>query len=236
MSGSVLVTRPADEAETLAAAVAAKGYAVMIEPLLRIVNRAVAPPPDSYHALAFTSANGVRAFAALSGERAKPAYAVGGTTASALRSAGFADVRDAGGDAEILARLIAQSAGPGARVLHPSGAAVAGDLPGALGRAGITLENLVVYDAVAAERLSDALVQALYACTIGHVLLFSARTAAHFGTLTARAGLAEKMRATTALCLSDAVAREARRIAWRQVGVARTKTSQSLLDLLPAQI
>jgi uroporphyrinogen-III synthase len=234
MAGLVLVTRPADEAASLAEEIAARGYSVLIEPMLRIVHRdAVLPPLGAYDALAFTSANGVRAFAALSGERAKPVFAVGGATASALRSAGFAAVRDADGDAPALAGVIAAAFDRPARLLHLTGDVVAGDLKGSLAASGIAVDRMVIYDAVAARTLSDALVQALYACTLEAVLLFSARTAGIFGTLATSSGLAEMLRSTTALCLSAAVAAEARRLAWKDVGVAEAKTSHSLLELLP---
>jgi uroporphyrinogen-III synthase len=58
-------------------------------------------------ALAFTSVNGVEAFARLSAERRSPVFAVGDRTARAAREAGFADVVSADGDVEALAALIA---------------------------------------------------------------------------------------------------------------------------------
>src|SRR5438067_9042653 len=93
-----LVTRPRAEAEGLAAALDARGIAALIEPLLDISYRD-APPPDlaGVQAILCTSANGVRALARLSEDRAPPLFAVGEATAARARAEGFARVESAGG-------------------------------------------------------------------------------------------------------------------------------------------
>jgi len=78
-------------------------------------------------ALAFTSRNGVAAFAALSDDRSLPVFTVGDATAEAARTAGFAAVRSAAGALEDLARLLAEAA-PGL-VLAPGALEPSGDLP-----------------------------------------------------------------------------------------------------------
>lgn len=102
-----------------------------MEPLLAI-ERIAQPAPDltGVAALAFTSRNGVDAFATLSEERALPVFAVGDATAGAARAAGFAPVRSAAGALADLARLLAE-AGPGP-VLAPGALEPSGDLPALL--------------------------------------------------------------------------------------------------------
>jgi uroporphyrinogen-III synthase len=235
MTGTVVITRPRDEAEPLACELEQRGYATLVEPLLDIVVLPAAVPPlGPYRALAFTSVNGVRAFADKCADRSLPAYAVGARTAAALRQAGFRDVRDAGGDARALAALILRDLGPNDSVLHPSGVAVAQDLAAFVQSSGIRIDRLPLYDAQPAKALSSALVAALYARTVGHVLFFSARTAATFGTLVQEAGLVDIMGPCTALCLSDAVAAAARALPWAGVAVACAPTKAALLSLLPA--
>lgn len=118
-------------------------------PLLAI--RALAPPvPDlaGIAALAFTSRNGVAAFAALSDDRSRPVFTVGDATAAAARSAGFAPVRSAGGAVEDLAWLLAAEAPPGGVVLAPGALEPAGDLRALLaGR--VEIRPLPLYEAVA---------------------------------------------------------------------------------------
>ena len=85
----VLVTRPAADAAPLMAALAARGFDVLLEPMLTI--RHLAGPELDLHGIAgilFTSANGVRAFAARSRRRDLTAYAVGEATGEAASAAG----------------------------------------------------------------------------------------------------------------------------------------------------
>src|SRR5215208_5601256 len=78
-----LVTRPRAEAEGLAAALAERGVAALVEPLLDIRYRSEwAPDLTGVQAVLCTSANGVRALARLCGERALPLFAVGEASAA----------------------------------------------------------------------------------------------------------------------------------------------------------
>jgi uroporphyrinogen-III synthase len=234
MTRLVVITRPRDQAEPIATELSARRYAVLVEPMLEIVPlKPALPQVGSCTALAFTSANGVHAFAELSPERALPAYAVGESTASALKTAGFRDIREASGDAAGVAALICSTLGNNGPVLHASGRAVARDLAALLEPAGIVVQRIALYDAAPAQSLSKDLVSALYARTIDSVLFFSARTARTFGTLVMKSGLGSMVSASTALCLSEAVAAEARALPWRAVAVAEQPTAGSLLSLLP---
>ena len=95
----VLITRPREDAEALAEALAVRGVEALVEPLLEIVPL---NPGDfdlaGVQAALLTSANGARALAAATGLRDVPVLAVGEATAAAARAAGFAEVAVAGGD------------------------------------------------------------------------------------------------------------------------------------------
>lgn len=141
----VWVTRAEPGAARTAARLAALGFEPLTAPVLEI--RPLAPVMDlsGVAALAFTSINGVEAFAALEGGRALPVFTVGDATAEAARQAGFAAVQSAAGDVHALARLIAEAA-PGP-VLAPGAAEPAGDLAALL--AGVVEVRIVaVYEAV----------------------------------------------------------------------------------------
>jgi uroporphyrinogen-III synthase len=234
MTGLIVLTRPRDEAEGLAAELVARGYDTLVEPMLDIAPLPT-PIPElaAYRALIFTSANGVRSFAGRSSERSLPAYAVGMRTADSLRKAGFTDVRGASGDAGILADFVRETLGNAGPVLHLAAKDVARDLEPLLAPDGIAVDAVAIYEAVPSADFSKALVDALYACTIESVLFFSVRTAATFGTLATKRGLAEMTSSISALCLSDQVAAEAGKLPWRTIMVAPEHSAQSLISLLP---
>ena len=120
----------------------------MIAPLLGICP-IPQPAPDltGITALAFTSANGVAAFAALTTDRSRPVFTVGDATAEAARAAGFAQVRSAGGDLERLAALLIALGPAVGPLLVPGALEPAGDLPALLAGC-VEATALVVYEAV----------------------------------------------------------------------------------------
>jgi uroporphyrinogen-III synthase len=201
-----LVTRPRVEAAELADALAARGIAALVEPLLDIRYRGE-PTLElaGVQAVLCTSANGVRALARLSPERSVPLLAVGETTADRARAEGFGEVASAGGNVDDLVRLAADRLQPEAgRLLHIAGSVAAGDLAGALGRRGFTVERAVLYEACPARAFSAATARALAAGTIDFALFFSPRTAAVFARLVAQAELLDAMRFLTAVSISAA--------------------------------
>src|SRR5260221_6904416 len=115
-----LITRPQEDATDLAAALTARGIEPLIEPLLEIkLIEDAKVDLDQVQALLFTSANGVRAFAALSASRDLPAYTVGEGSAAAARAAGFTHIESAGGDANAFASLGCGRLQPQDGVLFP---------------------------------------------------------------------------------------------------------------------
>jgi len=172
----IWITRTQPGADSTAERVRAMGHEAIIVPLLTV--RPVAEPEINLRgvgALAFTSANGVRAFADHSGERELRVFAVGAATAQAARAAGFRTVLSADGDVEALAEGIASRRGQlrGA-VLHPGAAEPAGDLAGALEKHGVEARRLILYE-TGPVKLSEA--QAATLVQTDAALLHSPRAA-----------------------------------------------------------
>jgi uroporphyrinogen-III synthase/uncharacterized protein YlxW (UPF0749 family) len=240
MALTALITRPEEDARPLAEALAARGIATVIEPLL-----AITPVPAAaaqlasdlagVQALLFTSANGVRALADLSARRDIGAFAVGDATAAAARAAGFAAVESAGGGVKDLARLVKQRLKPdGGPLFHAAGSAVAGDLAQLLAADGFTLRRRMLYESQAAQSFGPAARAALLAGGIDLVLLFSPRTAATFASLARAANVDAK--SMTALCLSPAVAAAVRELSWRALETAARPDLPAMLALVDRQI
>lgn len=168
----------------------------MVAPLLAICPLPQDPPDLTViTTLAFTSANGVAAFAALTPDRTRPVFTVGDATAQAARAAGFARVQSAGGDLDRLAALLlAQGPGIGP-LLVPGAREPAGDLP-ALLRDRIEARALPVYSAVETGATPPAGFDA--------VLIHSARAARALAALGPFAGqTAIALSATAAAPLGD---------------------------------
>ena len=234
----VLVTRPREDAEALAAALAARGFTSLIQPLLQIVPRADAHPDlAGVQALLFTSANGARVFAACSAVRDLPVFAVGEASAAAARAAGFERVESADGDVAALAGLVAARCAPDRGPLfHGAAGKSAGDLAGSLRGVGFEVQRTVLYDARPADALAPDVAAALRDGGLAAVLFFSPRTAQTFVKLAVGEGLAYACAACRAVCLSRAVAAELKTLAWGDIAVADRPTQAALLDALTAAV
>jgi uroporphyrinogen-III synthase len=147
----IWVTRAEPGASRTAAKLRARGYAPVVAPLLDVHALPAVIELEGVGALAFTSANGVNAFASRCPERALPVFAVGGWTAKAARDAGFGEVASADGDVHALADLIAARARDlRGLVLTPGPREPAGDLAGALAAQGIPARALALYESLPA--------------------------------------------------------------------------------------
>jgi uroporphyrinogen-III synthase len=161
----IWITRAQPGADSTAERVRALGHEAIIAPLLAVRTlQDVDVDLRGVAALAFTSANGVRAFSDLSAERSLRVFAVGAATAQAARAAGFRLVLSADGDVEALAEGIGLRRGElrGA-VLHPGAAEPAGDLAGALEKHGIEARRLILYETAPVKLEADAARQLIQA-------------------------------------------------------------------------
>ena len=196
----IWVTRASPGAEATAARLRAMGLEPLVDPLLDV--RDLSPTLDltGVAALAFTSVNGVAAFARLDADRMRPVFAVGDRTARAAREAGFAEVASADGDVEALAALIiGQAARLDGAVLHSSALEPAGDLLSPLMAAGLSARQVAIYETLERDPASTTLA-ALGQLEV--VLLHSPRAARKLSQIL----IGRPASGLRALCLSAAVA------------------------------
>ncbi len=211
----VWVTRTEPGASRTARRLKALGHEPLVEPVLEVHPLPAAIDLGGVGALAFTSGNGLHAFAKLNPDRGLPVFTVGEATAKAAREAGFGSVMSAGGDVQALAMLIVASQSKLAgRVLFAGAVEPAGDLMGALDVAGVPARFAAVYEtrprAVQAPPDAEA------------VLVHSPKAAVQL----ARAGVDE----LPAYCISAAAA--APLAGWTRIRVAAEPHEDSLLGLL----
>jgi uroporphyrinogen-III synthase len=229
----LLITRPASEGARTAAALQSQGHQTLLAPLLRIEWLAAEFGPGRWDGVIITSANAARALSnhprrdELLGLKL---FAVGRTTALAAHACGFRDVISADGDVSDLLDLLTRSSLHAGRLLYLAGADRSVDLSAALAPAGMQVDTVVIYRAVADTRLPDKVEAALAAQAIDGVLHFSPRTAAAF--VTAVTALAPAALALTQFCLSAAVAKPLQAAGARDLRVAARPDEAALLELI----
>ncbi len=199
---AILLTRPRPEADRLAAALAAEGWAPLVWPLTEIVATGAAVDYAGAQAVALGSANAARAAPP---PPPIPAFCVGDATARAAAEAGFAPVESAGRDAAALVDLVAVRADPAAGpILVLRGAHVAADIAGALRTRGFAAEETVVYAARPAGPPDAATAAALRAGAMRAAAFYSPRAGRLFAP--AAAALGARLGATVAIAISAAAA------------------------------
>ncbi len=228
-SGSltVWITRAEPGASTTAERVAAMGHKPLVAPLLRIE-----PLPDvevdlrDVAAIAFTSANGVRAFADLNPRRDIRVFSVGAGTTAAAKAAGFKAVLSAEGDVSALAgRIAARKTELRGTVLHACAVEPAGDLVGALIAEGMAARGVALYDSVF-EAPSPEVIEGLDGIDVA--LLHSPKAARAM----ARVLRGKAPSGLRLLCLSAAVAKPVARTKVREVVRAPFPIEAALLNLI----
>jgi uroporphyrinogen-III synthase len=233
----ILLTRPAADAHPMADRLKALGHDPVIEPLLDIrFFDDIAVDLIGVQALAFTSANGVRALIHAVPEAPTlglPVFAVGAATEACARDAGFTQTHVGGGDVESLAQTIVGTCDSNiGAALHIAGRERAGDLVGLLSASGFVARRIVLYAADAVSEFSAATARLIADGAINDVVIFSPRTARQFVTLMADAGLMGAAQNLRLLALSPRVAEAAAELSFGAVVVARHPDQDALLDLL----
>jgi len=231
----VLITRPEREATTLATALGERGHAPVVAPLFRL--DILHPPADFAEALVacqavlLTSANGARALAEASPQRAKPVLAVGDTTAGTAEGLGFTTVASAAGDGAALAELVRQRLDPKAGpLIHVAGTGIAVDLAESLGGDGYDVRRVALYEAREETALPEPARAALQERAVDVVTFFSPRAAAVFGRLVAEAGLGDALKDVTAVAISPAALDPLAHLPFKATVAAVRPTRQAVLD------
>jgi uroporphyrinogen-III synthase len=238
---AVLVTRPHPDAEITASALRARGFTVLLAPMLRFEPGAFHDDADAhYGAVIVTSANalrGIEPHLAGSPLLKLPLFAVGEHTASAARRAGFENVIAANGDAarlrdRVLAGVKAKELKKASTLLYLAGAEVARDLASELGERGFSVVTQTTYRMVPVVSLPQDVCDAFAVNGIDAVLHYSRRSARAFLEAARTAGVEISALAIPQCCISSAVATVVRDAGAAQVMVAASPDENALFEAL----
>jgi uroporphyrinogen-III synthase len=238
---AVLVTRPQPDAEATAAALRARGFEVLVAPMLRFEPVAFHDDKEAhYGGVIATSANALRAIETRL-ERSRllelPLFAVGEHTAQTARAAGFTKVISANSDAaglreRISASVKAKALKKTSPLLYLAGADLARDLPAELGERGFTVVTQTTYRMVPLSSLPDATREAFAAHEVEAVLHYSRRSARAFIEAVRGAGVEISALALPQCCLSAGIAGVVREAGATHVTVASSPDEDALFVVL----
>jgi uroporphyrinogen-III synthase len=237
----VLVTRPHPDSEATAEALRARGFEVLLAPMLRFEPLAFADDAEAdYGAVIATSANALRAIErqlAASRLRKLPLFAVGEHTASAAVKAGFGKVIAAKGDAAGLRDLVLESVRAkllkkAAVLLYLAGADLSRDLAGELGERGFSVVTQTTYRMIPVTSLPRAACDAFTANAVEAVLHYSRRSAHAFMDAVRADGVEISALAIPHCCISATVAAVLRDAGAAQLMVAATPDENALFGSL----
>ena len=230
----ILVTRPREDGAEIARLLSARGHEALLAPLLEPVfpdAPMLGTELEGVTAILATSANGIRALVRRTARRDLAIFAVGPQTESEARQAGFAQVRNADGDAKALARATEGWAPAGAQLLHVCSEDAPGTLADMLGESGYRVRRCVLYRIKPATRLPPDVKLALTQRRLDAVMFFSPRTARIFAELAQRLPIGH----LTALCISQATADALPPHAFAEIRIAERPNQDAMLALAPAQ-
>src|ERR1700728_4258397 len=238
---AILVTRPHPDGEATAASMRARGFEVLLAPMLRFEPVAFADDEEMrYGEVIVTSANALRGIERqLKGNKLLklPLFAVGEHTAAAARDIGFETVVSAKGDAAglrdlVLASVKTKTLKKTSRLLYLAGADLARDLAGELGERGFTVVTQTTYRMVPLSSLPREISDAFAANQVEAVLHYSRRSARAFLESVRAAGVEISALAIPQCCISAAVAAIVRDAGAPQVMIAASPDENAVFDLL----
>ncbi|HWA04257.1 MAG TPA: uroporphyrinogen-III synthase [Rhizomicrobium sp.] len=228
----VLLTRPEEDAIAFASRLKDMGHDPVVAPLLRV--RFHAGPEivlAGVQAVLATSANGIRALARRTRRRDVPVFAVGPQTGAQALAEGFADVRNADGDARaLLAATLSWARPRGGTLLHVRGAESSRELETLLCHEGFDVRGAEIYDVAAEPALPEWVARQIREGLIGAALFFSPRSARIFRGIATE----ESLGAGTmiAVCISRATADALAPLRFREVRIAEKPNQDSMLACL----
>ncbi len=215
----VLITRPEAISASLEARLAARGQALLEQPLLQTEPLpADLPATEKYQAIVASSGVAVEILATRTDDRSCKLYVVGAAAARAASEAGFVQVETAP-TANALAAVIRAALSPtDGPLLYAAGVHRARDMRRLL--SAFTVDLVELYAAEKVRTLDGGVRHALRQGDVVQIAFYSARAVDAFVAAASQAGVLRQAQSATALCLSPRIAARLRAYGWRKTWTA----------------
>lgn len=232
MKPTIAMMRAREDGERSAVALAARGFAAVLAPVLEFRATDAAPPEGAFDALVVTSAKALTSLSASARGRLAgySIHAVGSRTAELARGLGFHLSGPAAKDIAALLTTLRSNLPAGSRVLYLAGRDRRPDMERDLASEGHRVEILEVYAAEAREGWRDHEAAAVAACSA--FLHYSERSSALAVDFATRSGVEAAFRSKPHVTISRAAAAPLRDFAARHVYWPREPDEESMLDVL----
>ncbi|MCW2309857.1 uroporphyrinogen-III synthase [Rhodobium gokarnense] len=233
-----LVTRPEPGASETARQLADLGHEALVDSLMHVVFDAEVPIAlEGLSAVLVTSANGIRALAEradFSAISAVPLFAVGASTASLAREAGFAGAFSADGAVDDLVGLVSARLDPACGTLvYAAGAERTGDLDGKCRAKGFSVAVAEVYRTVVKTAFNPETIAGFRTKSLDGALIYSARTADAFVAAVRQNSLAEALKTLPLYAISAKAAAPLTAAGFEKIAIPARPDGADLLGLLP---
>ena len=188
----VIVTRAEPGASETIRRLDQLGHTALRVPALTLHEQAdtALPPSNAISGLVFTSANGVRTYAARRDDRHQAVWCVGPATAEAAQQEGFSTVHQSSGNALDLAHFIASRSAPtDVPLLHVANAAAAGILRRELEALGFAVQFAPLYEMRPTRHMPSGVLDLIAHGKPAIILIHSAKGAQAFASMLEGHGL-----------------------------------------------
>ncbi|MFV9875889.1 MAG: uroporphyrinogen-III synthase [Rickettsiales endosymbiont of Dermacentor nuttalli] len=235
-----LITRPQAEALFLQQKLYDMKFNSVIESMFTVVSLAIDIVAlermfvtNKLQLIVFTSINSIKIFAKLTNIRNILVLTVGKVTAMHAKSLGFEHVITVDKDAtEIVTYIRKNFVSSEVMIVYPHGKTISVDIVSILREDNFDVRDIVIYDVLPIQSLSENVIEMINSKYITSVLFFSAETARIFGILAKQAGIVLRLNSVISLSLSSKIASVLEWVPWKNSYVSSIPTEDALLKLL----
>lgn len=234
----IWITRPPPGADESDAVFRQAGFATRCHSLLNVqttenINSIISHISiHDFQSVLITSSHALAALSSLPPDKVPPLAVVGTATAAKARASGYIPLLCGDGEVNGLADVVVKQLAPeNGKLLYLRGKHIHADLGATLRSRGFEVEEIIVYEAVAAGHLPDTLQQEIRGGTLHAATAYSRRSLGTLEELLRHYRLEQAARSMNLVCLSASIAKVATSSLWQNIVYAEIPEDAAMLKL-----